>query len=166
MGSINSETPYLHQVKLRGTSCFLTKRSTWNIYIFWYTFHDNTPPPNRYIERGDGVYIKRRNGVWGYYIDRVKGRGGEGRGIKNYNYNRYRALYPHLNTSSMKSETSPTPVTWFTLIGWGQKFLPFRLNPHQPGKLVLLLSWWGWVKLNLTTFHVEHIKICIMFHDN
>lgn len=57
MGSINSETPYLHQIKWRGTSYILTKRSTWNMYIFRYTFHDNPPPPNRRVERGDGGYV-------------------------------------------------------------------------------------------------------------
>lgn len=66
MGSINSENPYLYQVKLRGTSCFLTKRSTWNIPIFRYTFHDNTPPPNRYVEGVDGVYIDKKGGGVGY----------------------------------------------------------------------------------------------------
>lgn len=89
-----------------------------------------------------------------------------GGGIKNYNHNRYRALYPHLSTSLIQSETSPTPVTQFHFIGWGQNFLPFRLVFPHPRKLVLLLSWWGWVKLILTTFHVEHIKIWRGFHDN
>lgn len=66
MGSINSETPYQHQLKWRGTLYFLTKRSTWNISIFRYTFHDNTPPPNRYAWRGEGVcfiYRWQRGGV-------------------------------------------------------------------------------------------------------
>ena len=60
MGSINSETPYQHQLKWRGTLYFLTKRSTWNIPIFRYTFHDNTPQPNRYtmeVGRGYVLYI-------------------------------------------------------------------------------------------------------------
>mgnify|MGYP007064487122 CR=1 FL=1 len=68
MGSINSETPYQHQVKWRGTLYFLTKRSTWNMYIFRYTFHDNPPKPNRYVERGDGVSKKRERG-WGWGRD-------------------------------------------------------------------------------------------------
>lgn len=65
MGSINSETTYQHQLKWRGTLYFLTKRSTWNISIFIYTFHDNTPPPNRYVWRGEGyvLYIDGRGGV-------------------------------------------------------------------------------------------------------
>jgi hypothetical protein len=65
MGSINSETPYLHQVKWRGTLYFLTKRSTWNISIFRYTFHDNTPQSNRYtMEEGRGItYTNGGGGV-------------------------------------------------------------------------------------------------------
>ena len=67
MGSINSETPYQHQVKWRGTLYFLTKRSTWNISIFRYTFHDNTPSPNRYAWRGEGYYTEMKGGGWGMF---------------------------------------------------------------------------------------------------
>lgn len=71
MGSINSETPYQHQLKWRGTLYFLTKRSTWNISIFRYTFHDNTPPPNRYVEKRGWVYSKRmRMGEGVYFTER------------------------------------------------------------------------------------------------
>lgn len=87
----------------------------WNIMLFNKTFHVEHiyfsihvprkfttphPTPNRYVERGEGYIIKIitewRWGGWGYYIHEWRGRG-----IKNYNYNRYRALYPHLNHSLM-----------------------------------------------------------------
>lgn len=62
--------------------------------------------------------IKQKRGGGVGYVLQIEYVGGGG-GIKNYNHNRYRALYPHLDHSFMKSETSPTPVTQFHFIGWG-----------------------------------------------
>lgn len=63
MGSINSETPYLHQVKWRGTLYFLTKRSTWNISIFFDERSTITHPNQTGIQwRRGGVLHTRMEG--------------------------------------------------------------------------------------------------------
>lgn len=70
------------------------------------------------MEEGRGITYTNGGGG-GIVIEKRVREGWKGRGIKNYNYNRYRALYPHLTTSLMQSETSPTPSTLFTFVGWG-----------------------------------------------
>ena len=140
----------------------------WNIILFNKTFHVEHI---YFFDERSSITHHNQTGIqwrWGGVLHtRMEGEryGGGGVskitiiiGIEHYT--------PTSPLNSCNPKPPPTPSTLFTFIGWGQKFLPFRLVFPQPGKLVILLSWWGWVKLILTTFHVEHIKIWRGFHDN